>query len=371
MLVCKYTVVTENKNFESVTTLTLRMRFLKEYEIRLNVSPKNMFDGSMKNDNLVSLLSNMFENKCVNGSFITGVRSIKDRSMITIDKSDLGGGGGVHIRFCAEAIEYQAGAALVGCEVMNVERDGMITCRYEHAIVHIKGNRNFAPTKGDLIIAKVLEVGYPLESTNMSIAACPFSIPLKAHLKLINPAQLGDVEVELLSRKMLELEEIKKNYKSVDKTVAKFFEDLFYPMKTPETYYSVNEKRNVVSLKTGYESYDIEKLIEAAISSSAPFKLGTPMVLLRHAAIPKQTSSVLVLGVDKVRSMKDTKDPMIDPKLFETRVIASPFTATLLEILADYSDFLSTIIQCSIVYSTEAVRKNNARLWSVYKQIKA
>lgn len=347
------------------------MKSLKEYETRINVAPQNMCDGSMKDKDLIVLLTDMFAGKCMDASFITSVHSIKKRSMKTVDKSDLAGGGAIHVRFCARAITHPTGSVLVGCEVMNIERDGMITCRYDHAIVHIKGNRNFSPSKGDLVIAQVLETGYPVDSTNMSIGARPFSIPLKAHLKLVKPAVLGEVEVELLSRKLVELEEIKKQYEDVDKPIAKFFEDMFYPMKNHELYYTmnVNNKKGVV-LKTSYESYDIEKLVEAAISQSAPFKLDVPIALMRHAAVPKQLPHVLVLNIDKVRGMKTIKDPMVDSTKFNTRVIAAPFAASLLEMLADYCDYMNLIVRCCSVYNTEAIRKSNSKLWSVYNQIK-
>lgn len=345
------------------------MKSLKEYETRINVAPQNMCDGSMKDKDLIMILTEKFAGKCMDASFITSIHSIKKRSMKTVDKSDLAGGGAIHVRFCARAITHPTGSVLVGCEVMNIERDGMITCRYEHAIVHIKGNRNFSPSKGDLVIAQVLETGYPVDSTNMSIAARPFSIPLKAHLKLVKPAVLVEVEVELLSRKLVELEEIKKAYDDLDKSVAKFFEDMFYPMKSTETYYTMNNKKTPV-LKTSYESYDVEKLVEAAISQSAPFKTDTPIALLRHAAVPKQFPHVLVLSIDKVRGMKTIKDPMVDSAKFDTKVIASPFAATLLELLSDYCDYMNLIARCCAVYNTEAIRKNNSKLWSVYSSIK-
>src|SRR5271170_3359885 len=139
------------------------VRIHKEYEIKLNVTPVDQYTATFTDDKyLLEHLKEKFENRCMDMTYVVAIKGILSRSMMTIDKSDLAGGAYIHVRFHAEAIVFSPGSILVGCEVINVERNEMIVCKYDNAIVRIKGNKNFSPSEGDLVIVRVELVGYPV-----------------------------------------------------------------------------------------------------------------------------------------------------------------------------------------------------------------
>jgi hypothetical protein len=344
------------------------MRILKEYETKLNIAPRDMYNGSLNENNLLAHIKNKFENICMDASFVVAIRGVNRRSMVAMDKSDLGGGGTMHIQFCAEALVYTKDDVLVGCEVINIERDGLIMCRHEHALVHIKGNRNFAPSKGDLIIARVQVVGYPLGSNQMNIAAIPYTIPLKFGMDLTRPKNnFGEAELNLFYRKMAEYSDVRKRYDDLDQTLVTFFEEMFYPLKTPGMYYAAS--KNKITLKTSYESWDILQLVESALNGTMVFK-SEYIVLSRHAAIPKWSPQILTLTVDQVRKIKETSDTMGDPNKFEKSVVTSEYSTILIKYMSDYIDHLDMICRCCEVYGNEEIRNKQSRLWHIYSQIK-
>lgn len=347
------------------------VRILKEYETKINISPTDLFAGTFSdNAFLLEYLRAKFEGKCMDSTFVLSIRQILMRSMMTIDKSDLAGGGHLHVRFSAEAIVHVAKSVLVGCEVMAVEREGNIMCKHEHAIVHIKGNKNFSPNVGEKIIARVIKIGYPVDSKSMSVGAIPYYIPHTFHITIVKPNPIGAAEKELLHRKLAELDNIKKLYASADQTSILFFEDLFYP-------YSIklfDMKRSNLVLRTNHVSWDIAQLAEAAIQDTTVSKLqmGESIALSRHSAIPKQSAHVLVLKIDEVRAIKDDQtDPFNDKTKFEMKVVAGNYTATLLELLDDYCEYLSVLVECANTYSTDKIRRAHQRLWAVYNLTKS
>lgn len=344
------------------------MRILKEYEVKLNIAPSELFTGSFSNSAyLLEYLKGKFEGRCKDTSFIVAIKKIIERSMITIDKGDLAGGGYLHVRFSAEAIIHTPGSVLVGCEVVNVEKRDMIQCTHEHAFVHIKGNKNFAPTKGDLVIVRVQQIGYPTDSNHMSIAGSPYYVQNAFPIKVVRPAKLGPTEKDLLSRKLAEIEDVRKQLAAADHDTVNFFEELFYPLLNK--FYSV--KRDSVVLDTAYEYSDITKLVSAVLDESSELTLGEPIAFSRHSAIPKFSPSVLILTIDQVRALKDSTDKFVDKAKFGTPSIApSTFETALLELLDDYCEFLVVLIKCAEVFNTDKIRKAHQKIWTVYSLMK-
>jgi hypothetical protein len=352
------------------------VRILKEYETKLNVGAADLYTGNFSDERyLLDYLKIKFEGKCMDSSFVSSIKNILARSMITIDKSDLSGGGYLHVRFSAEAIVHTAGSILVGCEVMTVEREGMIMCRHDHAMIHIKGNKNFSPNKGDLIIVRVKKIGYPVDSRSMSIAAIPYYIPHDFNIKIVRPSSIGPVEQDLLQRKLAELDAVKKLYDAADKETISFFEDLFYPYQTKayeiKPIHGRDIKRGAIVLKTKHSAWNITELAESALSAaSSKLPIGETVALSRHSAIPKQSPSVLVLKPDVVRNIKTDADPFNDGTKFSISVVLANYAVTLEEYLNDYCEYLSVLVECANVYNTEKIRKAHSRLWTVYTLMK-
>ena len=331
------------------------MRILKEYEIKLNLSSQELYSGLLSDPvYLLNYVKERFEGKCLDKSFVTVIRAITERSMISMDKNDLAGGGSLCTVVRAEAIQYPPDSVIVGCEVTTIERDGRIICKYDNAIVHLKGDKRFSPNKGDLIPVRVIRTGYPMGSVNMSIAAQPFFIKPSFYMRVFNPAKPTAEEQDLINRKMNEIADIKKLYDACDAKLVKFFEELFYPFKdapNPKTRKCPFEIKDILSLAS---KHDLPKV--------------NPLVMSRHSALEKSNPTVVILDVDQVKSLPPGF--WTDKTVLDIKVNPATYGATLLEALDDYCSFLSCIVQCCEVYSTEQIRKKHQKIWTIYNQIK-
>jgi hypothetical protein len=303
---------------------------------------------------LLNHIKNRFEGRCLDDSFIIAVRNIQDRSMIVMDKHDLAGGGSMCCVVRAEAIVYPAESIIVGAEVTTIERDGRIICKYDNAIIHLKGDRRFSPNKGDLIPVRIIHTGYPPGSTNMNIAAQPFFIRPSFYMKLFKPDPLSHEELDLIKRKLAEITDARTAYDACDKKLVQFFEDLFYPFKN-----DYNKGKN----KCPFDTKDIIALV-----NKPDLPKQKPLILSRHAAIHKSSTDVILLDVDTVKNLPVS--PWTDKTTLTINVVPTTFGAALLDCLEDYCSYLNFIAQCIEVYSTEQIRKKHQKIWTIYQAIK-
>lgn len=331
------------------------MRILKEYEIKLNITGRDMYSGLLSDPvYLLNHFKGRFEGRCLDGSFITTIRTIQDRSMVQMDKNDLAGGGSMCCVLRAEAIVYPPESIIVGAEVTTIERDGRIICKYDNAIIHLKGDRRFSPNKGDLIPVRVIHTGYPPGSINMNIAAQPFFIRPSFNMKLFKPDPLSHEEQDLIKRKLNEIVDIKALYDACDKKLVQFFEELFYPFKDD---YSKGKNKC---------PFDTKNIIQLATKQDLPKQ--KPLIISSHSAIHKSTAEVVLLDVDTVKNLPAS--PWCDKNILSISVDPTTFGTALLECLDDYCSYLSCITQCVEVYNTEQIRKKHQKIWTIYQQIK-
>lgn len=341
---------TENTNFG--------MRILQEYEIKLNLTSHDMYSGMLSDPAFfMHHIREKFEGRCLDGTFIANIRAIQDRSMVSLDKNDLNGGGGICCVFRADAIVYPPDSILVGCEVSTIERDGRIICKYENAIIHLKGDKRFSPNKGDLIPVRVIRTGYPPGSLNMSIGAQPFYISPTFHMRLFKPTPFTAEEKDLINRKLSEYNDVKVVYDACDQKLVKFFEDLFYPFQDPGVY--SNKDKN----KLPFETRDILKLV-----TKHDFKADQPIVMSRHSAIPKSDPSVLILDIETIRNLPQS--PLSDKTKLDMIVTPMTYGKAVLEMLSDHVSYLEFIARCCEVYNTEQIRKKHQKIWTIYTTIK-
>jgi hypothetical protein len=327
------------------------MRILKEYEIKLNLTSQEMYSGMLSEPQyLLNYIKERFEGKCLDGTFITNIRLVSEHSQIRMDKNDLTGGGSMCCVFRAEAIIFPPETILVGCEVSTIERDGRIICKYDNAIIHLKGDKRFSPNKGDLIPIRVIRTGYPTGSINMNIAAQPFFIKGSFHMRLCVPNTLTAEEQDLIDRKLSEITDTKKAYDTCDKKLVQFFENLFYPFKDKPS------GKN----KLPFEVQDLLQLVKKTD--------GQQIILSRHSAIVKSTTDVLVLDVDTVKNLPQS--PWTDKNRLDIQIVPAKYSVVLLELLDDYCSFLDFIVQCCNTYNTEAIRKKHQKIWTIYETIK-
>lgn len=335
------------------------MRILKEYETKINLNAESLYGGILSDENyILNFLKQNFENRCMDSSFITNILNIKHRSMIPIDKDNLEGGGSICVVFRAESLVYAPNSILCGCKVTNIEHDGKILCEYDNATIHVRGNRNFAPLKDDLIIVQVVRIGYPNGSVRMNIAALPYFIQPTFHSRLSKVEQPNSDDIDLLKRKLKEITDVEAIYKKLDTKIVKFFNDLFYPFKDPSMY-----------AKPSFDQYNIIELAESCISGSkSPIKHGSLFLFSRHSALHKQLPTAFGISADLIKTLP--RDNFTDRDKLDIKMSSATYARSLLEMLDDYCSYLQLIIKCCDTYNTEQIRKKHQKLWTVYENIK-
>jgi hypothetical protein len=326
------------------------MRILKEYEVKINLTSAEQYSGMLFDPTyLANHIKSKFEGRCLDLTFITTIREIRTRSMVSQDKNDLSGGGSFYCVFLAEAIVYPADSVIVGCEVTTIERDGRIICKYDNAIIQLKGDKRFSPNKGDLIPVRVIRTGYPLGLATMNIAAQPYFIQPLIKMRLFKPDAITSTEQDLINRKLTEISDVKKAYDAADSKLVKFFEELFYPFQE--------------QLKK--PPFDVKDILQLVKKQDLP---ADPIIICRHPGLVKSDTQVFLIPIDVVKNLPQSEWTNKDK--LEVKIIPATYGEVLLEILDDYCSFLETITHCCDVYNTEQIRKKHQKIWTIYNSIK-
>lgn len=333
------------------------MIIIKEYETKINLKPDEMFSGGISDSQfLIDKLRKRYEQKCEGNSFIVKIIGITQKSMITIDKSDLHGGGSISVVFNVEAIVYPAGTILVGCDVQSIERNGQILCKYDNAVIYIKGDRNLAISSGDKIIVEVLKTGYPKGEKLMAIAAKPFFIQRTFYMDVIRPPKaLATDEIELLKQTLAEVDNIELKLAEHNKSSVKFFTDLFYPFSKS------------VSIPKEFKKHDLKTLVSKYIDSNDVFPSNVPIILSKNSTIPRNEMTIYSISPE---SLSQIKDKIQSPDFIDVKINTSTLVYTLVKYMREYIDYINLIIDASNIYNTETIRKNYQKMWQFYIRMK-
>lgn len=285
--------------------------------------------------------------------------------MIVIDKSDLAGSAYMYIVFRADSLVYPPGSIIVGAEVIAIEREGRIIARSTNAIIHIKGDRNFAPSKGDMIICVARKSGYPQGSADMVIVAEPFFIQQNFSMLLVKPEVLKQDEQTLVAMKLQEIEAAERLLKDQDAGLIEFFNETFYPFKDRTT--SITKKRN----KSPFDVIDIIEIATALSTGTDPLGVmskSKPIILSRHSAIDKSSTVAFAINPDTIRNLP--KHPMTNKDVIGISIEGSGYAIAILALLDDYCSYIQMISACCETFNTDSIRKKHNKLWAIYDHLK-
>jgi DNA-directed RNA polymerase subunit E'/Rpb7 len=109
------------------------------YEKTLNLRPDEMYTKNL-DDFILKKLREKYNNRCENSTFIKEIKSIVNKSMIKMAKDQLDGSGQINVQFLADAVVYEEGSVIVGCEIKKIEKTESIACEYGNLIIFIKPN---------------------------------------------------------------------------------------------------------------------------------------------------------------------------------------------------------------------------------------
>lgn len=300
----------------------------KDFETRINLKAYEIYSGILSDEQyVINFLRDRFESRCLDGTFVVKITKIVSRDMVTIDKYDLDGGGSIHVRFRADVRLYTAGDVLVGCKLLESEKNGRAIGRVQHCIVHVRSSRSRALRKGDEIMITILRAGYPLGGSDVVIDAEVYSPSNNFHMKLVRPYSLTNGDKQLLESSLREIAAAEKSYESIK------LPDRVKIRKTLGISSTTHE------IPAGIKQEDIKTIITDLIADKAP--LGAdPVAIARHAVAGVDTPMFLVISPDILRKHA-ASHPWFDKNKYDVRVDRSEFVDGLVHIVKNYVSYLN------------------------------
>ena len=342
------------------------MKIIKVYETIINLSAVELFsniDEVVKNK-----LEKRYENKCEKNSLIIRILDIVKRSECKMAKNRLDGAGDVDVQFRAEAIVYNDDDILTGCEVQRIERGNKIICKHERAVINIKGNKNLQSLKpGQKITIKISSVSYLKSRDKITIHGVPYSYSYKFIIYSTTLSNITMENMEILKKKLQEIDDEYKLYEQSDKKLVKFFNDMFYQYK-----------KKFDDTKNDFESskihlLDVYELTTKIIQDKNPDKYletkpNDELYLFRHPIIDKSTP--LICRLNESDFKKGISGNFFDTEVYNIEVVKENIVFVLLNFLNDYLCYIRIIKEMTAIYPTEKELENHNNIWSIYNRLK-
>ena len=214
----------------------------------------------------MSVLKEIYINRCFKGSYILDIDNIIKISDVIISPYHLDVRGIVWITFVAKVIRYIENDLISDCKIVRKKDKVFANTKYgniiilDHEILRLLKEGDYLP----IIVKKTAYK--PLEK-NISIFAFPFipSVSLKSYMYIITKS-LSNQEIDKLKYYINEIKNIKnliKNFKSEDTKKFKAFDELFYPYKTQKKPSLFNIKNHIKLLDFISINYDNYKKISS------------------------------------------------------------------------------------------------------------
>lgn len=323
------------------------MKIRKTYEAIINLSATEMYSGI--DAVILDKLKKNFEGRCKEGSFLINIISITKRSSCKISKSHLDGSGTVNVQYLAEAVTFHKGDILSVCEIIRIEKNHKILCKYDnYTIVWIKGNRSLQSLRpGQKIPVLVSYVSYGKSQDKIVVYGVPYTYPNRFSVFILSDATSSMMyeDVEILKMKMDELSYELDLYNKTDMKIRQFLSDIYYPYK-----------KKVLNFSKEIKMLSIEKIDKINMEE------GT--LLFRHQLINKSTDSVMMLP-----SFQDTLKEF-DSQLYKFEIVHESPIRALLFMIDDYVKFIRLIRELATTFNTEKLLESQNNIWTIYRNIK-
>jgi hypothetical protein len=337
------------------------MHITKIYETVLNITAIEMY--SNLDLIIVDKLRAKYEGVCEKSTLILKIIGVVKRSKCRFVTDRLDGSGSICVQFTAEAIVYHENDILVGCEVQKVERNNRIICKYEHAVVNIKSNKNLQTLKpGQFITTQVINSTYTTGQKMITVNALPYIYPSNFTIYMLDTTSVAFEDIEILERKIVDIDEEYKLYAKANTKLVNKLQDYYYPFK--------NDFNHKQSLPKGmaYESvYDMAmKFMESEKSKSKTKSF--ELAIFRHPIIEKSTPYVMTVDQKTLKAGIETD--LLDPQQYNITMITQPAAHVFLKLLDDYLKFLRMIREMSEIYNTESKLEDHHNIWNIYQRLK-
>jgi hypothetical protein len=329
------------------------MKIKKTYETVLNLSPVEMYSNI--DEIVLHKLKENFEGTCKENSLIVKILEIVKRSKCRISKNHLDGSGSVNVLYTAEAITYQPGDILSVCEIMRVEKNHKILCKYdEHTVAWINGGKALRGLRiGQKISILILGTKYGKEKNSIIVYGVPYVYPNKFYVFTASDSS-SDITGEdavIIQMKMEELSRETEQFEKTNTKIKKFFSELYYPFR----------KKASDIQSTFSKQIKVEHL-------EAPIEIEKGLLYFRHPMVDKSTDVVLSISAENFKKQEDNE--IFHPDMFKIEMIEESSIRILLYMLDDYIKFIHLIYELCIAFETEESISEQSNIWDIYKRVK-
>lgn len=336
------------------------MRIVKIYETIINLTAVELFTNI--DATVMDKLRKRYEGVCYKSSLIMKILEITKRDPPKLAISRLDGSGDVNVQFTAEAIVYQEGDILVGCEVVRVERNNRIICKYANAVINLRGNRNLQSLKpGQLITVLVEGTHYTINHDKITITALPYAYPSKftIYFTTLNPKNISFEQLQLIKDKLNDIDEEYKKYSQAPTRIVKVLNETYYPYKTP---FSAKQK---LDKYLGLDDiYEIASQLVKSDKKTATTEIG----LARHPFIDKSTPHVLTVGTELLAN--PSSSDLLNAETYAITAVKEAPGTVVLTLLDDYLGYLRMVREAAELYQTEKLWNEHSNIWRIYDSMK-
>lgn len=347
------------------------MHIIKLYEVKLNITAEELYQGLLDESFIINKVKRLYEGKCLFSALILKVNRILKQSGFYCSKSRNDGSSDIDVSFEADALVYQNGNIIVGCEIKHIDRSGQIICDAPHAIIQLERDRRIQGLgMGKTIPVIVERASYSIGKSQITVTGVPYFHSFDFILHQVKDLDISKIPADdiMVLRKLEEnIQKERDLVKTLDKKQYEYFNNLFYPFKgNPEKLMKekYHDKIELINLM------DSLKLLTEPKKTPTPKnkqkKDESPIFLMRHPILIKSEPLAFSInpsffrgGAPKVKLLSGD---------YNITVETSDYVSVMNTMLDDYYNYLKMIRMHVERYSDDV--KKNEKVWNLYQRRK-
>ena len=205
------------------------MLIKKVIEVGLNI--KDIINTFTDDNNILSILSEIYENKCFRECYIKSVDTLNRMGDCVINQEGSPDFGVMPIVFTATALVYTPGEVINGCLVKSRSDTGILICVTSTASIYINPHISLnSIIPGQIISVVVGATCYSIGSSTISVNAMPFLPNTIQRLYKLSNIELDQRMLVGVLSKIKDEEDLMVSLQT--KEVYVKFRELLYPYKT-------------------------------------------------------------------------------------------------------------------------------------------
>lgn len=327
------------------------MKITKQCETKLNLNGIEMFSGGL-DSLLMDKLREKFVNRCEKQCYITEINKIHKRSMVVINKDDLGGGGSVSIQYIANAVVYPSDCIVVGCKVDKINRNGSVLCSTDSLLIELSGAGNISLTVGNSIIVRIIETDYPKGSSHVVASGELYQRKPDFNLFIVvKPQQLPEDSLTVLQSAITEAKTAYEQAAKISKEMMEYINSVLYPFnKQPENIPKQLLEFDI--LKPDYSSIPVNKHV----------------IISRPGFISGNKPSAYIIDLEYLKS--SPSHAIFNKEKLMITMTSGDFVVVMLDMILDFTHYCNMLCSAAELYATESMRKQNEKIWTYYTRNK-